>query len=261
MSEGRIVLFAGTSEGRLLAETLKELHLPAVVSVFSEYGASLLEEGPALKVRYGALNEAEMEALLQEEQAELVIDATHPFAREVSRSLAEACAALQLPLWRTARKAENLTVPGLRCFADFESMLKALAETEGPVFSTLGVKEAELLSRLPGFAERVTLRVLPLPEGLERCLKLGWPAARLIGMQGPFSRELNAAMFRSCGARFVLSKDSGERGGFAEKRDAAADAGAEFWVVVRPEEEGGRSPEEIIEALKQRAEERYEHKG
>ena len=57
-------------------------------------------------------------------------------------------------------------------------------------------------------------------------------------MQGPFSKEMNAATIRQYGIRFLVSKDGGEAGGFAEKAAAAGETGAELIVIRRPEEDG-----------------------
>ena len=70
-------------------------------------------------------------------------------------------------------------------------------------------------------------------------------------MQGPFSTELNTAMFRQYHSRYVITKDSGKPGGFAEKQEAARMAGARLIVVGRPAETGDslQAVKEQLEAL------------
>ena len=65
------------------------------------------------------------------------------------------------------------------------------------------------------------VRVAPDPASLERALRLGIPRAHLCAMQGPFSREFNEALWRSWNIDCVVTKDSGEAGGFQAKADAA----------------------------------------
>jgi precorrin-6x reductase len=107
------------------------------------------------------------------------------------------------------------------------------------VFSTLGASAAEALTRVDGFAERVWLRVLPVAESITSCAALGYPAAHIIGMRGPFSRELNAAMFRHAGAAILVTKESGQAGGAAAKLGAARDCALAVAILDRPAEAPG----------------------
>ena len=68
---------------------------------------------------------------------------------------------------------------------------------------------------------------------LERALDLGYPPSRIIGMQGPFSEQLNEAMFKETKARYVVTKNSGHTGGFQEKLKAAERAGATVIIIER----------------------------
>ena len=64
-------------------------------------------------------------------------------------------------------------------------------------------------------------------------MDLGYPPARLICMQGPFSADLNAAMFKETGARYVVTKNSGHTGGFQEKLKGAERTGATVIIIER----------------------------
>ena len=57
----KVLLFAGTAEGRKIAEYLKELGVPAFASAATEYGQSLLREGGSLTVSGKRMDEGEME--------------------------------------------------------------------------------------------------------------------------------------------------------------------------------------------------------
>ena len=102
-------------------------------------------------------------------------------------------------------------------------------------------KEAAALSEVTGAFERIWLRILPSLEGLRMCLDAGFPAKHIICMQGPFSEELNEAMFRACGAQILLTKDTGSAGGFPEKLAAAKKCGMKVFVIKRPEDSEGES--------------------
>ena len=113
-----------------------------------------------------------------------------------------------------------------------------LSHTDGNVFLTTGSKDLDVFTHVPAYEKRLYVRVLPLRDSLERALFLGYAPGHIICMQGPFSTELNVAMFRQYKARFVVTKDSGKPGGFAEKQEAARMAGAQLIVVGRPPETG-----------------------
>ncbi len=64
----RILIFAGTTEGRSLAEYLRDHNIASQVCVATEYGQQLMEEGPLVKLHTGRLTEREMEALMEREK-------------------------------------------------------------------------------------------------------------------------------------------------------------------------------------------------
>lgn len=94
------------------------------------------------------------------------------------------------------------------------------------------------------------MRVLPLPGAITKCIDAGFSPSHVIGMQGPFTRELNEAMLRQVGAQWLVTKDSGTVGGTAEKIASARDVGARCIVVARPAEgDGALSLREVEDAL------------
>lgn len=100
----KILLFAGTTEGRNLAEFLEKNQIPTEVCVATQYGETLLEEGKYLHVHAGRLDETEMEQQIQKQQITLVIDATHPYAVIVSQNIRRACSRTGTEYIRLARK-------------------------------------------------------------------------------------------------------------------------------------------------------------
>ncbi len=97
---------------------------------------------------------------------------------------------------------------------------------------------------------RTLARVLPDSRVLEHCEALGIRGKHLIAMQGPFSAELNEAMLRQTGAGWLVTKESGGRGGFAEKLEAAGRCGIRTVVIGRPSQERGLTLEEAVGLLK-----------
>ena len=88
-----ILIFSGTGEGRNLAELLAGQNRKVTVCVATEYGEEQMDDSLSdfLTVHTGRMDEEEMELFLTEKDWQAVVDATHPFATEVSENIAAAC--------------------------------------------------------------------------------------------------------------------------------------------------------------------------
>lgn len=248
----RLLIFAGTSEGRRLAEACRGRGIEARVCVATEYGGQLLHEGGGLSVSAGRLSGLEMKALMEELGSPLVIDATHPYAAEATENIREACLEAGCEYLRLVRRETELADPSVVWRDSIRSAVDYLEGQEGKILAATGSKELAEYARLSGYRERVYARVLSLASVAAACKELGFEGKNLICMQGPFSRELNAAMIRQLDARFLVTKESGRAGGFMEKYQAAQDTGAVLVVVGRPRREEGLTLEECLELLENR---------
>ena len=235
----KILLFGGTGEGRALAEWMLAERIPCTVCVATEYGETLLPAGAEAHV--GRMDRDEMAALMGRGYA-LVVDATHPYAVEVTENIKAAAEAAGLPRLRLVRQSGG----GDGCLraADMAGAAALLRELPGNVLLTTGSKELHHFA-VPGLAERCYPRVLPMLDSLERCLTLGFPPRNIICMQGPFSKELNVALLRQYRIKTLVTKDTGGYGGFREKAEAAQEAGCALLVVERPGAEDGLTLEQI----------------
>lgn len=240
-------IFAGTTEGRLLCEWASGAGIPARAYAATEYGGELLGELPGIEVHAGRLDEADMERELS--GARIVVDATHPFATLASGNIRAASLAVGARCLRLARPVEALP-KGVVSVASIACAARFLSENPGRALLTTGSKELAPYTRVADFAERFFVRVLPLPGAITKCIDAGFSPSHVIGMQGPFTRELNEAMLRQVGAQWLVTKDSGTVGGTAEKIASARGVGAHCIVVARPAEGGGAlSLREVEDAL------------
>lgn len=244
----KICIFGGTTEGRKLAEFLSGQPCDVTVCVATDYGQTLLPESEHVSVSARRLPVGEIVSLLTEHRFDLVIDATHPYAQSITKSIASACRETGTLRWRLLRSASG--VSSEHTYVETVSDAAAfLAGTEGNILLTTGSKELAKFSQLPGFSERVWARVLPMQASLDACAQAGLPASHIFAMQGPFSEAMNTAMLRSIGAQYLVTKDGGAPGGFEEKEAAAKSAGARLVVIGRPPEEEGLSLSKTISAL------------
>ena len=247
----KILVFAGTTEGRNLAEFLEKNQIPTEVCVATQYGETLLEEGKYLHVHAGRLDETEMEQQIQKKQITLVIDATHPYAVIVSQNIRRACSRTGTEYIRLARKETDASwKQEMEDVTEVASVAEAaafLAKKEGRIFAATGSKELSAYQVIPDYQNRVVARVLSTPEAVSECAMLGFSGKNLICMQGPFTEDLNVAMLRQAQASWMVTKESGKAGGFLEKLRAAKKAGAKLVVIKRP----GERSEEIAENQKE----------
>ena len=244
----KICIFGGTTEGRKLAEFLSGQPCDVMVCVATDYGQTLLPEAEHVSVSARRLPVGEIVSLLTEKRFDLVIDATHPYAQSITKSIARACRETETLRWRLLRGASGVS-PEHTYVETVSDAAAFLAGTEGNILLTTGSKELAKFSQLPGFSERVWARVLPLQSSLDACAQAGLPASHIFAMQGPFSEAMNTAMLRSIGAQYLVTKDGGAPGGFEEKEAAAKNAGARLVVIGRPPEEEGLSLSKTISAL------------
>ena len=246
----KAIVFAGTTEGYELSRFLAKHHVPVLACTATEYGMKSLEEDGYLHVQAGRLIAAEMEDLFLREKPELVLDATHPYAAEVTENIRSACAKTGVSCVRVLRGSS-----GHQDAVYVESTEKAaeyLKGTEGNVLLTTGSKELAVFVSVPDYRERLFARVLSLPSVIEECRAQGFEGRHLIAMQGPFSEELNAAMLKQYDCKYLVTKDSGKAGGFDEKIQAALSCGAVPVIIGRPLQEEGTSVAECRRMLAER---------
>lgn len=243
-----VVVFAGTTEGYEICRFLAEKKIPVYACVATEYGSKSLTEGEYLKVSSKRLTQEEMEQLFGEMSPRLILDATHPYAAEVTANIRCACENAGVSYQRVLREEGNHADSAVYV-ADTEAAIEYLKGTKGNILLTTGSKELQKYTALPDFGERLYARVLSLPSVMEACKSYGFEGKHLIGMQGPFSMELNAAMLRQYECRYLVTKDTGKAGGFQEKIDAALLCGAVPVIIGRPLKEEGMSVPECKKML------------
>lgn len=238
----KVLIFGGTAEGRKLSEYLEEKKISHTVCVATEYGEEVLaHQGTYTQVHTGRLTDEAMEALMVENRYDAVVDATHPYAAAVSENVRRASQKARLPYLRYLRP--GMTESGAdsenRWFVESaQEAAELLERRQGRIFLTTGSKELHVFTEHISDKSRLFARVLPSAEVVEGCRKLGLEGKQICAMQGPFSEEMNVAMLRQTGAAFLVTKDTGDAGGFPEKERAAIRAGVKLVIIRRPEDHG-----------------------
>lgn len=244
-----VLIFAGTTEGRRLSDWLCERKIPNTVCVATEYGELVLKEDPFRSVRMGRMEPVEMRSKFLSGVYGTVIDATHPYAAEVTKNIRQAVCGCDISYYRLLRETEGgAAYEQMKYFGDSRSCAEALTEVKGNILLTTGSKELEIYSK-EEIKDRLYVRVLPGIESLEICKNQGICGKQIVAMQGPFSTELNEALIRQYQIACLVTKESGKAGGYAEKIEAARRTGIPVYVVGKPKEEEGLSFAELCKVL------------
>ena len=236
----KVIVFAGTTEGNIICDFLQKNHVPTCACVATGYGTKSLREDDCLKVQGKRMTREEMEDFFGRETPRLVLDATHPYAAEVTVNIRHACENTSTSYVRVLRQEsekqkEAVYVESTQAAAEF------LNTTTGNVLLTTGSKELKKFMTVSDYQNRLYARVLSLPSVMADCSACGFEGKHLIGMQGPFSKEMNVAMLRQYDCRYLVTKDSGQAGGFEEKIEAALECGVTPVIIGRPLAEEGIS--------------------
>lgn len=238
----KILIFSGTADGRRLSYDLSDMGHEVSVSVASPTGKAFEgQEHSEIETIYGRKTASEMAALMRD--YDLVIDATHPYAAEVSREIRLAAGDAGKRLLRLKRP-ESVAPPGTVKVKTAKEAAEYLAGREGNVLLTTGSKE------LPAFAgiarERLFVRLLPTVPAIEAAEAAGIDIRHIIAMMGPFSRTFNEFLIRSFRIAFLVTKDGGAEGGFYEKAAACENCEIPMILITRPEDADGLPYEELL---------------
>lgn len=226
-----ILLLGGTKDSREIAKRLLQEGYPLVGTVTSNYGKKLLEENEGMRVYCTRLSEEGFYDLIHREGITYILDATHPYATEISKLAIKVSKKKKIPYLRYER--ESLHHEGVIVLKDIIQAAEFLENTQGNILLTTGSKNLEPFTRRVG-KDRLYVRVLPTPEVIQKCSDLGIDAGHIIGMQGPFQKILNQAMYKQYKISYMVTKDSGQIGGTQEKIQGALELGVQVLLIQKP---------------------------
>ena len=228
-------VFSGTSDGNALARELAKSYGPVVVSTASEYGGEIVRERcPGVTVWAGRQGLDARRQALRSSGARVIVDATHPYAQVMSEQLIGLADELSIPYLRYERPGVTDAQSVSWCESVGDAAEKAISVGKR-IFLATGSKELATFLRAPHADNREWfVRITPEPALMRRAIDLGIPRDHILAMQGPFSEAFNHALWRDQRIDCVVTKDSGEAGGFSAKARAAAALDIPLLVIRRP---------------------------
>lgn len=250
MCLNRGLCFAGTQEGHNLAILARDKKYPIDFSVATDYGEEILKDVEDITIYKGRMQEKDIICLIEKKKYEFIIDATHPFAVEVTENIKNACEKTNIKYFRYLRKSELIEEDGVILVDSIENAVSYLNTCDDRVLVTTGAKELMKYSKVKDYKDRIFPRVLPSYASIESAEKACIPSKNVICMQGPFIKELNEALMKQYRLTAMVTKDTGKTGGYGEKVECVKD-GYKVIVVKRPTLEIGLDLEQITGVLKE----------
>ena len=262
-------VFSGTSEGREVVERLADIGVKCSVFVATEYGNAVMKPHQSIDVNVGRLTSEEIAELITKGSPDFVIDATHPHAEIITENIKAACeiSGMMDNYIRVNRYSEkngfteeNIDyLDTVRFVSSVEDALNLLKDEKGEsvyssgnIFLTTGVKELHSFC-VDGIKKRLVARILPSIESLEEAYRCGLDTKSVVAMEGPFSEEMNIALIHQYDIKVLITKNSGTRGGFAEKINACRNCGIKAIVISKEEKaDVGKTIDETVEFVSTR---------
>ena len=229
-------VFAGTSDGNALAAQLAQQGHKVVVSTATDYGAELaLKDCPGVSVWAGRQGVEARKQALQRHAARVLVDATHPYASLMSQQLMGLSDSLGIAYLRFERPSNLQADDADQCDSMEQAASKAIAQGKR-IFLATGSKDIATFLQAPGAENKEWfVRVTAEPEFIQRAIDLGIPRSNICAMQGPFSQAFNEALWSDWKIDCVITKDSGDAGGYGAKVAAAKTLGISLLTVRRPQ--------------------------
>lgn len=237
----KVMVMSGTSDAVKIIAHLDHMEDTYILATTTtSYGADLASGAGANEVMVGGLGVEEMVKVIKEKKIDLLLDATHPFASQATKTAIEAAKKSEITYLRFERPSISYqNIKKLHLVDNFseasDKALELLSNTKnGRVMHLAGVSTLpKVLKNIS--TESLIVRVLPAVYSINKCLELGIPSENIVAMQGIFSSKFNSALMEEFNVDVVITKESGESGGTLSKLEAASKLDIPVIMVKRPE--------------------------
>jgi precorrin-6A/cobalt-precorrin-6A reductase len=233
-----ILVLGGTSDALEIAGKLSALTHDIIISTATAYGFEVSRERFSGEIVFGRMDRDTLKNFLHEWKIGYVVDASHPYAENISRNAISVCQELGIPYLRFERPELEQDHSGRIVCRSLEQagelVEELLKKIPGLAFITTGINNIEKMLGKISDKSRLKVRILPQSETVRKLEDLGLNADQIIAMKGPFSEEMNYLMFKEAGAAVLVAKDSGKEGGTDHKLAAADRLGIKVILIRRP---------------------------
>ncbi|MEW8955081.1 cobalt-precorrin-6A reductase [Clostridium sp.] len=245
----------GTSEGREFLSLANKYTDRIVVSTATSYGGDLLKEYKIHYLNTEPLDIEGLKSLITRFNIKALVDASHPYAKEVSKNAREACSDVNIQYVRYERPGvlkgiEDRRIIRVRSYEELESILNRI---DGNILNTTGSRNIKKIMSL-NIKNRIIHRVLPSKEVMDELLFSGIRPEDIVAIKGPIGYSLNKAFIEEYNAKAIITKDSGVQGGALEKVKSALDSNVDVIIIEREDSENTNiftKEEEVINYLRE----------
>ncbi len=229
---GKLWLIGGTGDSVTIAQTIREHSFPCLVTVTTSTATNLYPSNLLISIQTDKLDIVGIKKLFYRENIQGIIDASHPFAINISRQAMQVARQEGIPYLRYERP--NLTNNSYPIYLDsFKDLITGNYLQNKRVLLTIGCKN---LYQFEAWHQQATLytRILPNLNSLEMALKAGFPASQIIALRPPISLKLERVLWQQWGINLVVTKASGKQGGENIKIEVAQELGIPLIIIKRP---------------------------
>ena len=221
-----ILILGGTTEGRLAVKVADEAGSPYYYSTRGIQQEIACRNGIHLT---GGMDVEAMTSFCIHHQIRLLVDAAHPFAVGLHQTVHETAIRLNLPVVRVERSYPERATDIVWC-EDYEDAVRQLEKDR--IHSLLSLTGVQTIGKLRGYWAKHTcwFRILKRDESLALARNQGFDEQRIVYYQA----EDEESLLKRLTPQAILTKESGDTGGFQQKIDAARMLGIPVYVVKRP---------------------------
>lgn len=249
----KIFIVGGTKESIDIIEFLKERYpeISIVTSTTTEYGGNIAKNAGSDKVITRPLPKEDLIQVINGEKVDLLVDASHPFAEHITNTLCSIVDEMKIPFIRFEREPmyiedmENINLSNVFHVDSFEDggLLIKNNFTEGNILHLGGINTASDVLKYVS-KDRFYIRVLKVKSSMDKCKELGIIEDHIFPMTASKNKDKkihineNLELFKKVDAKIILTKESGDTGGFKEKIIAANRLGIKMIIIDRPHIKG-----------------------
>ncbi|MEL7565169.1 MAG: precorrin-6A reductase [Dehalobacterium sp.] len=229
-----ILVLGGTSDALEIAAELYRLTKDVTVSTATEYGFEVSRGRFPGQIIFGKMDRKALKSYIKEHGVDYVVDASHPYAENISKNAISVCQELKVDYLRFERPFVEQDKKGMVICESLEQAGELAEGMPGKVFITTGINNIEKIIAKISDKNRLKVRVLPQSDTIRKLEDLGLNADHIIAMKGPFTEEMNYLMFKEAEAEILICKESGTQGGTDHKLTAASQLDMKIILIRRP---------------------------
>lgn len=239
----RLWLIGGTGDSRALAASLIPQGFSLVVTVTTAIADGLYPVHPRLTLRVGRLTPESIPQFLHTEHIRAIVDASHPFAVNISQMAVAIANQYEIPYLRFERPALRANAQTLD-LPDLETLLEGNYLHQQRVLLTVGANWLPYFQPLQSQSV-LFARILPRPDSLQTAIAAGFTPDRIIALRPPISEELERALWQQWQIEVVVTKASGTAGGEDRKQVLAEELGITLIRIARPQAIAGEVTSDV----------------